>query len=313
MLEDKVVKVLDTSYYPGNIMIVLGLTATNGVDKEIAEALKASHVVVEHKVFPDGESYIRIPVSVDNEHVVIVQSTYKPQDKHLVELLLAVEAVKDLGAKTITVITPYLAYARQDKRFRTGEAISIKTILRSIRCAGADTLIVVEIHKEHVLTYFTGTAINVSAMDALAEYFKDKVENPLVLAPDTGALPRAKRFAEIIGGDYDYLEKTRDRITGEVKVRPKTISVKGRVVVIVDDIISTGKTMALAAKQALENGAREVYAACAHALFVDGAYERLRKAGIREVVATNTVPVPKGVVSVSVAPYIAKTISELYG
>ncbi len=294
-------------------MIVLGLTATNGVDKELAETLRAKHVVVEHKLFPDGESYIRIPVSVEHEHVVIVQSTYKPQDKHLLELLLAIEAVKDLGAQAITVVVPYLAYARQDKRFRTGEAISVKTVLRSIRCAGADILVTVEIHKEHVLTYFTGTAVNVSAMDALAEYFKDKVENPLVLAPDIGALPRAKRFAGIVGGDYDYLEKIRDRVTGEVKVKPKNISVKDRVVVIVDDIISTGKTMALAAKQALEQGAREVYAACAHALFVDDAYKRLVNAGIKKIIATNTVPVPDGVISVSIAPYIAKTISELYG
>ncbi len=294
-------------------MIVLGLTATNGIDRELAELLKAKHIVVEHKIFPDGESYIRIPEGIEHEHVVIVQSTYKPQDKHLIELLLTIEAAKDLGAQAITVIVPYLAYARQDKRFRTGEAISIKTVLRSIRCAGADVLLTVEIHKEHVLTYFTGTAINVSAMDALAEYFKDKVDNPLILAPDIGALPRAKRFAKIIGGDYDYLEKTRDRITGEVKVKPKNISVKGRIVIIVDDIISTGKTMALAAKQALEHGAKEVYAACAHALFVDNAFERLMSAGIKEVIATNTVPVPDGVVSVSIAPYIAKTISELYG
>ncbi len=294
-------------------MIVLGLTATNGIDKELAKILGAKHVIVEHKLFPDGESYIRIPVSVEHEHVVIVQSTYKPQDKHLVELLLAIEAAKDLGAQTITVIVPYLAYARQDKRFRTGEAISVKTILRSIRCAGADTLITVEIHKEHVLTYFTGTAINVSAMDALAEYFKNIVKDPLVLAPDVGALPRAKRFAKILGGDYDYLEKVRDRITGEVRVKPKNISVKNRTVIIVDDIISTGKTMALAAKQALEHGAREVYAACAHALFVDNAYERLLTSGIKKVVATNTVPVPEKVVSVSVAPYIAETINELYG
>ena len=294
-------------------MIVLGLTATNGVDKELAEILGVRHVAVEHKLFPDGESYIRIPISVEHEHIVIVQSTYKPQDKHLLELLLAIEAVKDLGAQTITVVAPYLAYARQDKRFRTGEAISIKTVLRSIRCAGADVLITVEIHKEHVLTYFTGTAVNVSAMDALAEYFKDKVVEPLVLAPDIGALPRAKRFAEIVGGDYDYLEKIRDRVTGEVRVKPKNISVKDRIVIIVDDIISTGKTMALAAEQALEHGAREVYAACAHALFVNDAYERLMKAGIREVVATNTVPVPRGVVSTSIAPYIARTINELYG
>ncbi len=293
-------------------MIVLGLTATNGLDAEIAKLLGVEHVRVESKVFPDGESYIRIPVDVENRDVVVVQSTYAPQDKHVFELLLAVDALRDLGARNIVAVVPYLAYARQDKRFREGEAISVKTLLKAIRAMGADALIVVEVHKEDSLKHFEGKAINVKAAYALAEYFKDKsLDEVIVLAPDKGALPRAKLFAELIGGEYDYLEKYRDRITGEVTVKPKTLSVKGKNVIIVDDIISTGKTMALAARKALEDGALSVYAACAHALLVDNALKLLVESGIKEIVATNTVPVPSEVKAVSIASLIVKAIKQL--
>lgn len=292
-------------------MIVLGVTATNGIDQELAAILGAKHVVVEHKLFPDGESYIRIPVDVSGEDVIVVQSTYKPQDKHLIELLIAIDALRDLGARRITVVIPYLAYARQDKRFREGEGISIKTILQTIRANGADDLIVVEIHKEESLKFFGGRAINIPSVYALAEYFKN-MSDLLILAPDKGALKRAKIFAELVNGECDYLEKFRDRVTGEISVKPKSIDVKGKNVVIVDDIISTGKTMALAARKALENGALNVYAACAHALLVNNALELLKNSGIKEIIATNTVPVPKEVKTVSIAPYIAKTIKELY-
>lgn len=292
-------------------MIVLGVTATNGIDQELATILGAKHVTVEHKLFPDGESYIRIPVDVDGEEVIVVQSTYKPQDKHLIELLIAIDALRDLGAQRITTVIPYLAYARQDKRFREGEGISIKTILQTIRASGADDLIVVEIHKEESLKFFGGKAINVPSVYALAEYFKN-MSDLLILAPDKGALKRAKIFAELVNGEYDYLEKFRDRVTGEISVKPKSIDVKGKNVVIVDDIISTGKTMALAARKALENGASNVYAVCAHALLINNALGLLKDSGIKEIIATNTVPVPKEVKTVSIAPYIAKAIKQLY-
>ena len=293
-------------------MIVLGLTATNGLDEEVARLLGLEHVRVESKVFPDGESYIRIPVSVEGEDVIVVQSTYAPQDKHVLELLLAIDALRDLRARNIVAVVPYLAYARQDRRFREGEAISVKTLLKAIRSMGANALVVVEVHKEYVLRYFEGKAVNVKVAYALAEYFKDKgLDNVIVLAPDKGALPRAQLLAKLLGGEYDYLEKHRDRVTGEITVKPKTLSVKEREVIIVDDIISTGKTMALAARKALEDGALNVYAACAHALLVGNALKLLVESGIKEIVAANTVPVPSEVKVVNVAPLITEAIKQL--
>jgi len=106
---------------------------------------------VEHKVFHDGESYIRIPAKVEGEDVIVVQSTYPPQDKHLMELFLMVEALKDLKASRVVTVVPYLAYSRQDRRFRDGEAVSIKTVLNLLRYSGADSLVVVEPHKPEEL------------------------------------------------------------------------------------------------------------------------------------------------------------------
>ncbi len=299
-------------------MIVVDGPASNGLGAVIANVLNTKYVKLEHKLFPDGESYIRYPINVKDEDVVLIQSAYHPQDKHLIELFLMAETAKDLGAKKVIAVIPYLAYTRQDRRFLSGEPISIKTILRLLRYCGVDTLITVEIHKEDSLKYFPGKAVNVHAMKPLAEYFKSKYLNKgisskdiIVLAPDKGALGRAKEFSSILNTDYDYLEKFRDRITGEVKVKPKSLNVSGRVVIIVDDIISTGGTVALAASNAYEYGAKEVYAVCAHALLVKDALSRLKKSGVKSIIALNTLPIPKGVEVVDISKELARAITSV--
>ncbi len=294
-------------------LLVIGGSAANGLHEEIASILGVEHVSVEYKVFPDGESYVRLPVDVSGRDVVIVQSTYAPQDKHLLELILLADAANDLGARSVTAVIPYLAYARQDRRFREGEAVSVKTVLKLLRSIGIDRLFVVEVHKEESLVFFNGPAYNVNVMDKLAEPFKDlaSTEDVLVLAPDIGARRRAERFARSINAPVDYLEKRRDRVTGEVTVKPRELNVKDKVVIIVDDIISTGGTIALAASQALKQGAKKVMVACVHALLVGNAMDKLRNAGIERIVATNTVPVPEGVEVVSVAEPIARALIEL--
>jgi len=294
-------------------MIVVGGPASNNIDKELSELLGVEHIRVEHKLFPDNESYIRYPVSKLKETVIIVQSLYPPQDKHLVELLFLVDTAKDLGAEKVITIIPYLAYSRQDKRFLEGEAISIKTILKAIESVGVDYIITVDIHNEKIAEYSKVPLINVSAVPELVKYVKHKVlkgvvENVLILSPDKGGLKRAKKAAEILGAEFDYIEKYRDRITGEVKALPKELSVQEKVVVIIDDIISTGGTIALAARSVLNKGAKEVYAACTHALLVRNAYQRVRDAGVKEIIATNTIP--SAVSKVTVTPVIKEALNN---
>ena len=290
-------------------MTVVATHSSLGLAARVAELLSDELVLVEEKLFPDGERYLRVPCKLEGD-VILVHSTHPPQDERIMELLLAIDAVRGAGAKRVVVVTPYLAYARQDKRFLEGEPISIGVVLQAVQAVGADALVVVDIHKPSSLDEWLRIPhINVLPIKQLAEYFKGRLRDPLILAPDKGALHRARDMARVLDADYDYLEKRRDRVTGEIRVLPKSMSVEGRDVLIVDDIISTGRTLAAAARSAISAGARGVYAACTHALLVSGALDKVYGAGVREVVATDTVPSP--ISKVSVAEPIAEALKRL--
>lgn len=294
-------------------MIIVGGPASNNIDLEIARIMNIPQITLEYKTFPDGESYIRYPVEkvkLSKETVVIVQSLYPPQDKHFLELLLAISTAKDLGAEEVVAVVPYLAYARQDKRFRAGEAISVNVILKSIEFAGADRFITIDIHKEESLKVLSIPYKNLTAMKELAKYLAERnYENPVILAPDRGAISLAKDIANILNTEYDYIIKVRDKITGEVRAEAKTLDIKDKTVIIVDDIISTGGTMVLAARCSLASGAKTVVAVCTHALLVGNALDRLRESGVSDIIATNSVPSP--VSKVSVASVVAEYLQSI--
>jgi len=288
-------------------LIVVAGPASPKLGKRVAELLECELAPLEWKRFPDGESYIRIPGDLKGESVVVVQSTSPPQDKRLMELFFILDLINELGAKEVTVVIPYLAYMRQDKRFREGEVVSIKVVSRLIESFNVDRVILVDVHSRMVLDSFNVDVAEVSAMPLIGSYFSSiDLVNPFVLAPDKKALILAERVAEKIGCKYDFLEKRRDRITGEIKTYFKEINVKGRDVVIVDDIISTGGTIANAAEMARSLGARRIYAACTHALLVKNALMRLSSAGVFEIIGTDTIE--SNVSKVSVAPAIVSVL-----
>ncbi len=270
-------------------MIILSLPGSPGIERNLAEQLGAELVTVESKVFPDGETYIRLPRDVSGSPVVIVQSLYPDQDRRLVELLLAVDTCKDMGASRIVAVVPYMAYARQDRRFRDGEPISIKLVLKMLGYVGATHLLTVDMHKSESLNYFPGKFLELTVLPTICAEVLPELKEPLVLAPDLGALKRARIVAEKFKLQYDYLEKFRDRVTGEVTMKPKQFDVGGRDVIIVDDIISTGGTIAKATKILKSMGARKVYVAVAHALMVGNAYERIIESGVDLVLTANTI------------------------
>ena len=288
--------------------IIPGPSSTE-LGRKIAEILGVETVSVAHKKFPDGESYIRLEEEVKGEEIVIVQSTGPPQDTNLIQLFILADAAKDLGAKRIIAIVPYLAYARQDKRFLPGEAISIQTIGKLLKTSGIDELITVNVHERKVLEKFEIPAKSISAIGLLADYFKSKgLERAFALAPDEGAAEFAIEASKVLGGDYGWLHKERDRYTGEVRTEEKNLDVSGKDAIIFDDIISTGGTTANAVKILRKQGARRVFAACVHPLMIGNAKERILQAGAEEIVGTDSVP--SNVTIVSLAPLLAKALAE---
>jgi ribose-phosphate pyrophosphokinase len=287
-------------------MIIVGGPAANGIDEKISKILKYELVKVEHKIFPDGESYIRFPRSLKDEEVAIIQSTYYPQDKHLIELFLMIETAKDMGASKVSAVVPYLAYLRQDRRFKDGESLSIKTVLGILNDIGCDSLIVVEPHKADALKYFNGEVKIIDPIPALAREIKKEIENPFVVAPDRGALNRAERLAKELNSSFTHIEKERDRTTGEVRIKemPKE-NFYGKDVILIDDIISTGGTLELASISSYKLGANKVIAAAAHTLLVNGALDRLKKAGVKDIIGTNSVKVDAEIKIADISDLIA--------
>lgn len=233
------------------------------------------------KRFPDGELYVRVHEEMDE--AVVIQNTYP--DGNIVELFLLQDAARRMGARTLRVVVPYYGYGRQDKVFEEGEAVSAAKLADLIE-QDADMVATVDPHKEYISEFFDIRARVVTAVRELAEHFSGRAD--MALAPDRGALQRAKLAAETMGCPYDHLEKT--RISGDqVEMQPKKLDVAGRHVLIIDDIISTGGTMAAAIHNLKKQGAAEVYAACSHGLFAEGAVERIREAGCDDMVATDTI------------------------
>jgi ribose-phosphate pyrophosphokinase len=280
--------------------------------KELAEAVSAltgfGNVPVASKVFPDGESYVRLEGSVQGENVAIVQTTCPPaQDGRLFQLAFMADSAKRGGAVKVLAVVPYLAYARQDKMFLSGEGISVETVARMLKAAGIDELLTVNIHSEQVLGQFPFPAKTVSAIPLLAQYFVDKgFKGAFALSPDKGAMYIAKQAQEVLGGDAGHLDKQRDRHTGQTKQTAEGLNVKGQTVIIFDDIISTGGTIVGAAKIIRELGAKHVFCACVHGLLIGDAEKRILDAGVEEIVGTDSVP--GSVSKVSLAPLLSQEL-----
>jgi ribose-phosphate pyrophosphokinase len=267
----------------------------------VHEILRNNLLVSDFKKFPDGELYTRILDEFTGDKVTIIQSTVTDSD--FVCLLQLIDACEDISS--INVVIPYMGYARQDKRFKPGEPISARAIARSIK---ADTIFTVNIHDESILDHFDADVKNLDATPVIGKYIKNlKLKDPLIISPDDGAISLAKSASKDLGIEYDFLDKTRH--SGEsVSMKPKTLAVKERDVIILDDIISTGGTMAQTISLLKEQGAHEVYTACVHPVFSSNAILKLFRAGVKGIIATDTIE--KGVSVVSAAPVIADAIKS---
>jgi len=292
------------------LIVVLG-PASAELGRKIGAVLKIKAMPIECKRFPDGESYIRFADStlIKGEDVAIVQTTSPPQNENLIQLFLMADNAKDIGAKSITAVVPYFAYARQDSRFRTGEALSVKTVVNLLKTCGVSRIITVNSHNPTILKTLPIPVEDLSAFSLLAQHFKGKgFKNAFSVSLGKKGMETATEANRVLKGGCDYVPTQRDRVTGNVTIEKKTLPVKNRAAIIFDDIISSGGTMIKVVSWVKEQGARRVYAACVHPLLIGDTRDKILKAGADGVVGTDSVPSP--VSEVSVASLIAEALKK---
>ena len=288
------------------LSVISGKSSEN-LAKELSKKIKANFVKSEIRVFADGESKITLIGKLSKKKSIVVQSIYPPVDTNLVQALSLITKAKE-NSSEVTAVIPYMGYARQDREFLPGEIVTMNVLGKLFKSAGASKIIIVDIHSLIGLKYFTIKTKNVTAVPDLAEYFKKlSLKNPLVVSPDQGGLERAKEFAKEFNSDYIALEKTRDRKTGKVKIKTKKLAeVENRDLILVDDMISTGGSIIKATQFLKKQKCKRIYVACTHALLINDAEKKIKKAGVTSIISTNTIPGKTSKVDVSKA--IAKAI-----
>lgn len=281
-------------------MDVIAGSASGLLAARLAVELNSKVVPTEIRRFPDGEVYVRVAADLGGKEVAVLQTTWP--DPHLVEAVLLRDAVLALRPRRAVMVVPYFAYARQDRRFKTGEALSSSAVGRAL-AEGWDDFLTVDVHEPSILPQISPRARNISALPALGRYLATRKVD-LVVSPDEGSLERVRPVAEAMGVAFDHLVKS--RLDGErVEIAPKQLDAKGKRVAILDDIISTGGTIAAAAKALKDAGAASVVAACTHGLYAGGALKKLH-AVLDDLVSTDTVE--SATSRVSAAPAIAKAL-----
>ncbi|MFC6837200.1 ribose-phosphate diphosphokinase [Halomarina ordinaria] len=281
--------------------MILPGSASQSLAASLAVELDAEVGPVEYDRFPDGELIVRAPAS--GEHCVVVASTVD-SDAHV--QLLQLQDVASQHFERVTTVLPYFGYARQDRAFSEGDPVSARAVARAIS-TGTDRVVTVTPHEAAVCDFFDVPTTAVDATPLLADPLPDGLSEPLFLAPDESATPHAEAVRDAYrSGTVDYFEKERDYDTGEVTLTPSETSAADRDVVVVDDIIATGSTMAGAIDHLRGDGATRVYATCVHPMLAANARVKLARAGVEAVYGTDTIE--RGESAVSVAPVVADAL-----
>lgn len=278
---------------------VIAGKSSEDLAKKLSKKIKANHVKSEIRIFADGESKITLNGKISKKQSIVVQSIYPPVDTNLIQALSLISKAKETSSEVIAVI-PYMGYARQDREFLPGEIITMKVLGKLFKGAGASKIIAVDIHSMIGFKHFTIKTKNVSAIPELVQYIKKlSLKNPLVVSPDQGGKERAKEFAKELGSKYIALEKTRDRKTGKIQIKTKNIDVANRDLILVDDMISTGESIVKATQFLKKQKCKKVYVACTHALLMNDAEKKIKKAGVTKIISANTIPGKTSIVDIS--------------
>jgi ribose-phosphate pyrophosphokinase len=270
--------------------------------------------------FANGEIFVRFEESVRGCDVFVLQTHTAPVNEWIMEHLLMVDALKRASAKRITVVAPFYGYARQDKKHAGREPISARLMADLFAAAGADRLMSVDLHTAQIQGFFDGPVDHLFALPILAAHVGRTVDRSkiTVVSPDAGRVRVAERWTDILSAPLAIMHKRRDPdVPNEAKVLEVVGDVKGRICVVVDDMIDTGGTIVKAAEALFENGAEDVIVTATHGIFSSPAAQRLQDSAIREVVVTDTLPIPQenqfpNLTILPIAPLLARAIKEVF-
>lgn len=285
--------------------------------EEIAQQLNVPMGRAVVGTFKNGESRIRLEENVRGGDIFVVQSICHPVNHHIMELAFMIDAIRRSSAGRVTAVIPYYAYARQEKKMSGREPISAKMVAKFIESAGADRVLTIDLHAAAIEGFFEVPVDHMRAGPLLAEHFRRlRLTDIAVVSPDPGGVGRASDFRNRVGGTLAIIAKQRPEVD-VVQSLEMVGDVEGRTAIIVDDMISTGGTLAQAAKLVMERGAKEVYACAIHGLFAGDALTQLENSPLKQTVVTNTYPVPVeaqklGVEVLTVAPMLAEAITRIH-
>ncbi|MBO3799843.1 MAG: ribose-phosphate diphosphokinase [Candidatus Brockarchaeota archaeon] len=287
--------------------VIIG-PASKGLGERIRLLSGLGKINVHTKEFPDGEVYVRLLDDVKSVDALIIQSLSPPQDRNLMILLQLISAFKANGGGNASVVIPYMAYARQDKMFLSGETASANLVAKIIEAAGADRVALVEPHSEHAIQGFKNRIV-IDVTRSFAKYYiENGFEKAYVVAPDKNAAVRAQRLAEMIKGGFGWVEKVRDKETGGISSTEGELNPAGRKAILIDDIISTGGTIIEAMKLLKAKGASQISVACVHGLFIGNAYDKIRNAGASIIISSDTIENQYS--NISVAEDVVRALRE---
>jgi ribose-phosphate pyrophosphokinase len=288
---------------------------------DIASWLGTELVHTDARTFANGEIYARYDESVRGCDAFVIQSHTTPINEWLMEQLIMVDALKRASAKRITVVAPFYPYARQDKKGRGREPISARLVADLFKAAGADRIMSVDLHAAQIQGFFDGPVDHLFAMPVLLEHFQARLDPSTltVVSPDMGRVRVADIWSQKMGAPLAIIHKRRDpRVPNQVSVHEIVGEVKGRVCLIVDDMIDTGRTIVAASQALKEAGALGVVVAATHAIFSDPAPRILQSEFIDSVVVTDTLPIPEesrfpSLTILPIAPLLARAIQQVFG
>ncbi|QIZ09066.1 ribose-phosphate diphosphokinase [Priestia megaterium] len=296
---------------------LFSLNSNQRLAAEMAELLGCELGKSSVSHFSDGEIQIHIEESVRGSEVYIVQSTSYPVNDNILELLIMIDALKRASVGVINVVIPYYGYGRQDRKARSREPITAKLVANLLETTGATRILTMDLHTSQIQGFFDIPVEHLYGVPILGQYFQEKgLEDIVIVAPHNGSIGRARKVANLLHAPIALIDKRRFEENG-VETTNVVGNVEGKNVIIIDDLIDTGETIALAAKALAENGANAIYAGCTHPVFTDKAIEKIEASPIKELVVTNTIQLPEDKViskikTISVAPLLVEAIDRIH-